>query len=514
MKFLAANPIIAILAGLAAILFAVKEAMEKTTEGQKALSQITEAFGNIITPIIEFISAVAVPVVQLFADVVNGLAVALGLVNEEQVAAQESYKQYAIDVKKANAELQGQIDILEAKGEKEADIAGRSKQIIDNEISLLEKKRAAFGVLSAEEEAQIVSLQNKKAVIDAKEQTRLAKVAEEAIKAKNELNKKLDQIDIDAIKNKEVADISARQSKYFNDLRDLEKDLEFIKLSEERKAYYREQLQLAAQQDIDEINKNARIKAFQDDLDILQAQRLTLLAGTDAYLANGLAIEENAYQQKIENAEGNAKKLQAIEIEHEANLANIRLQAAIAEKQLQLDRLAVIGGIGNSLAQLAGKNKALAIAAITIEKAAAVGSIVVNTQIANLKAVAASPLTFGQPWVTINTIAGVLAAAAAIASGVKAIQEINSVQVPGSTAGSGGSGGSTATPAFAAGGNIGAPQIGPTSAQQGTIAGITAGTMAANNSTDRPIKAYVVGNDVTTEQQLQRRLRTMARLGG
>ena len=513
LKFLAANPIIAILAGLAAILFAVKEALDKTTEGQAALSTVTEAFGNIITPIIQFISAVAVPVVGLFADAVNGLAIALGLVNEEQVAAQEEYRKYAIDVKTANAALQGQIDVLEAKGEKEADIAGRSKQIIDNEISLLEKKRAAFGKLTAEEEAQIIALQNKKLVIDAKEQARLIKVAEEAVKIKAEFQNKLDQIDIDAIKNEANRAIGARQEKYFEDKKALEKDLEFIKLSNDEKNYYRAQLQLAADQDIAKINRDAKIKAFQDDLDILQAQRLTLLAGTDAYLANALAIEENAYQQKIIAAEGNAKKLQAIEIEHEANLANIRLQAAIAEKQIQLDRLAVISSIGSSLGQLAGKNKALAIAAITIEKAAAIGSIVANVGIANLKAVAASPLTLGQPWVTINTISGALAAAATIAAGIKAIQEINSVQVPGSTASSGGSGGSTAAPAFAAPA-IGAPQIGATSAQTGTIAGIAAGTMAGNNSTDRPLKAYVVGNDITTEQQLNRRLRTMARLGG
>ena len=62
MKFLAANPVIAILAGLAAILFAVKAALDKSAAGTEALSKITEAFGNIITPIIDFIAAVAVPV--------------------------------------------------------------------------------------------------------------------------------------------------------------------------------------------------------------------------------------------------------------------------------------------------------------------------------------------------------------------------------------------------------------------------------------------------------------------
>jgi len=520
MKFLAANPVIAILAGLAAILFAVKAALDKSAKGTEALSKVTEAFGNIVTPIIDFIAAVAVPVLEAYATAINAVASFLGLVNEEQVKSQKEYRLYATEVKKANAALQNQIDVLEAKGNKEAEIAEKSKEIIDGEIKLLEKKRAAFGILTAEEEAQLVTLQGKKAVIDAKEQTRLAKVAEDAKKAREEesknqiiFTKKLEDITTESIANGVEQAKQARANKYREDLVALETDLRFIKMSDTAKNLYRSQLKEAYDQDVAKINRDAKIKEFQDELDILQAQRLTLLAGTDAYLANALAIEENAYQQKILAAEGNAKKLQAIETEHEANIKNIRLQAAIAEKQIQLDRLAVISSIGSSLGQLAGKNKALAIAAITIEKAAAIGSIVANVGIANLKAVAASPLTLGQPWVTINTISGALAAAATIAAGIKAIQEINAVQVPGSTAGSGGSGGSTAAPAFAAPA-IGAPQIGATSAQTGTIAGIAAGTMAGNNSTDRPLQTYVVGNQITTQQQLDRRLRTMARLGG
>jgi hypothetical protein len=36
----------------------------------------------------------------------------------------------------------------------------------------------------------------------------------------------------------------------------------------------------------------------------------------------------------------------------------------------------------------------------------------------------------------------------------------------------------------------------------------------SSNSKDRPLRAYVVGNDITTEQQFQRRVRAAARLGG
>ena len=280
----------------------------------------------------------------------------------------------------------------------------------------------------------------------------------------------------------------------------------------ESQNFIREQLALAANQDIAKINKDARLKAFQDDLDILQAQRLTLLAGTDEYLANGLAIEENAYKQKLENAEDNAKKIQAIETEHEANVKNIKLQAYISEKELAKDRVAVIGGIGNSLSQLAGKNKEVAIAGIVITKAAGIAEIILNTQIANAKALATLGPIAGPIWVGVNYVAAGLSIAAAVKSAADGIAQINAVKTPDSTAGSGGGGGG-ATPAFSVP-TIGAPQIGPTSAQTGTIAGIAAGTMAGNNSIDRPLKAYVVGNDITTEQQLQRRIRTAARLGG
>ena len=114
-------------------------------------------------------------------------------------------------------------------------------------------------------------------------------------------------------------------------------------------------------------------------------------------------------------------------------------------------------------------------------------------------------------------IAGTVAAAAVIAAGFINIKKIISTKVPSARgegkATGGASGGGTPTPAFAQPA-IAAPQIGATANQQGQLAGIVAGALDRNNSEGRPIRAYVVGNDVTTEQQLQRRIRTAARLGG
>jgi hypothetical protein len=83
------------------------------------------------------------------------------------------------------------------------------------------------------------------------------------------------------------------------------------------------------------------------------------------------------------------------------------------------------------LTQLAGKNKAAAVAGVVISKAGAIGEIFSNLGIANLKATAASPLTAGQPWVAINSIFAGLQAANAVKSAAESIGQINSVAMAG-----------------------------------------------------------------------------------
>jgi hypothetical protein len=269
------------------------------------------------------------------------------------------------------------------------------------------------------------------------------------------------------------------------------------------------EVQLAKRlKELDEETENKRIQAMSDELLLLEAQQKVLTEGSQAYLDNSIAIENEAYQIKLANAKNNATKIAAINIEHAKNLKDIQLKAFIAEKEIQLGRLQVATQIGNSLGQLAGKNKALAIAGLVIGKAAAIGEIWVNNSIANAKAIAASPLTFGQPWVTINTISAVLGTAAAIATGVQAINEINAVQVPGGGGSSGGSGG-MAAPALPTIAAASAPQINtsggqdPTSKIGETIGGV-----------QKPIQAYVISQQVSSMQALDRRTNRAATLSG
>jgi hypothetical protein len=160
LKFLAANPVVAILAGLAAILTTVIAAMQRTKEGTAALTAVTDAFGNILQPIIEFISAAAVPVFKAFADIVNFFATELGLVDEKVVKAKENFRLLESQIKQNNATLQGEIELMEAQGKGIDKIAAKKKEQIDGEIRLLKEKKTAFGEITADEEAKIIELNN------------------------------------------------------------------------------------------------------------------------------------------------------------------------------------------------------------------------------------------------------------------------------------------------------------------------------------------------------------------
>lgn len=94
------------------------------------------------------------------------------------------------------------------------------------------------------------------------------------------------------------------------------------------------------------------------------------------------------------------------------------------QKNVTYARIGFAETLANTLGQLAGKNKLIAIAAILIEKVAAIAGIVSSTALANLKAIAVSPLTFGQPWVGINTVTGIAAGVGVAASAANSISQI------------------------------------------------------------------------------------------
>jgi hypothetical protein len=185
-----------------------------------------------------------------------------------------------------------------------------------------------------------------------------------------------------------------------------------------------------------------------------------------------------------------------------------------AKAELQTAYLDLASGFGSFLKEIAGKNKKLAIAGVVVEQAAAIGKIIVNTGIANAKALAASPLTFGQPWIAINTISAGLSIASSIAAGVKAIQQIKNSDS--GAAPSGGTppktaGGAAPSAPGIGGGGTAVPQITGTDRQASPGSQIAQTIGAASN---KPIRAYVVSGDITGQQALDRRTNRAATFSG
>lgn len=198
------------------------------------------------------------------------------------------------------------------------------------------------------------------------------------------------------------------------------------------------------------------------------------------------------------------KKVEAKGKENDAlkALNDQKLQEEIAqtqaEEQNRQKQYAVvgnaIGNLQNIFAAFGKESKALAIAGIVTEQVASISKIISNTGIANAKAVAASPVTFGQPWVGINSISAGLSIAGSVAGAVKAISDLKANKktagTPSGAPKARTSGGGARTPSFNIVGSSPTNQL----------------AEAIGSQTQKPVKAYVVSNDVTTAQELDRNI--------
>ena len=146
--------------------------------------------------------------------------------------------------------------------------------------------------------------------------------------------------------------------------------------------------------------------------------------------------------------------------------------------------------------------KALAIADVVRTAAQSVSSTISSTGKANAAAVAASPLTAGMPFVAINTVKAALSVGSTVASAAKAIASIRS---DGQSAPSG------SVPSSGGGG--GAAPVVPAPPQFNVVGGSTANQIAGTLGSQQPIQAYVVANQVTSQQALDRNIISNASIG-
>jgi hypothetical protein len=201
-------------------------------------------------------------------------------------------------------------------------------------------------------------------------------------------------------------------------------------------------------------------------------------------------LDKEKAKEKLERDQENGL-LTLAQLEYFADEQVRIAEAELAQKQAIEDAKFDLASKGvGLLSVIAGKNKTIQKAAIIADNAIAIGKTIISTVEANAKAVAASPTTFGQPFVTLNTIGAGVGIATSIAATAKALSAV----------GGGGAGASGGTfPATPRGGA--APQVGFQNSQENQIGT----TLAGNINEQPPVQAYVVSSEVTTQQALDRR---------
>jgi hypothetical protein len=326
----------------------------------------------------------------------------------------------------------------------------------------------------------------------------------------------LDTLNLDSLNKKAQIDVEYKTNLDTTNAEALSKNKDFIAAQIDLEKYKVEQKKILSEEErgilavriqsqIEALDaENARIEGdFQQDLERL-AEKRELLKEQEI---NDLADTELTEFQKTEIRKKYADARKNVTDQEIAT----EKAAAQAKQEINMAYLGLFEQFGNVLGQLAGKNKALAIAGIVISQAASIGQIIANTGIANAKAVAASPITFGMPWVAINTVSAGLSIASTIASAVKSIQQINQAAASAGVTGGGGGGSVGAAP------NIPAPKVASAAAPEiQTGGGMNPTTQLGQTLTNsqKPLRAYVVSGEISSQQALDRRTSRAATFSG
>lgn len=335
---------------------------------------------------------------------------------------------------------------------------------------------------------------DQKAIDDRKKATEEAnKKAEEARqKEADELQKQKDALKaIEEKSIKALEDLKAKSEREKLELqkqRDLE-ELENVKLSEEEKAKARQAI----------LDKYKILNAEQDQKDAEEKTQKDLANNQKALENQTLSFDERRAlldeQEKLIN-EGTFKNEEDRTKLQDAN-AKARMEIDRLEAEFKISQAKEVGATLTALGEIAGKET-------TAGKALGIASALINTYVGVTEALKQKS-TLPSPF---DVVAKVTNVATILATGLKTVKSIASVQVPG---GGGGAGASVSAPSLSGGGG------GATSAPSFNVVGNSATTQLAsslgNAINQNPVQAYVVANDVTTAQSLNRNIVQNASLG-
>jgi hypothetical protein len=427
----------------------------------------------------------------------SGLGDAISHTGDGFVEAATDAAEYAVELKDAavaNVQLAKEAQKAEVVNagllEKYDRQAEQQRQIRDEERNSITDRIAANVELG-----RILEEQNTKMLENAKTVERAAQVAYNR-------NKSLEnEIALITAKN-EVMAVEAtvegfRSEKLANDLALDRERVELINTEAESVSNLGfEKRKFDAEQEKNAVKRIEKLKEINEEEKIVEAERLQAIVdnaniGTQAKVDAQIALDEFMQTSRQESINLEKEYTEELAAE-EKKRKDDELAAFVNTKEIAM---AKVGVLQNGLGVLKGVtegNLKLQKAIIVAEAAASIGQIIMSTQVANAKAAALVPPT-GFPFTAINTANAAIGIAATIASSKKALSAI-------------GEGGSIASEA-----TIASPSTRGDSFESQAPDFNIVGTSGANQiadvvSSQAPIKAFVVANDVTTAQALDRNI--------
>lgn len=403
---------------------------------------------------------------------------------EDQLRSEIDLIKQKQKVSKGNvSQLENELRIMQSKGATDEQVYKKEKEINEKRIAELAYIKGYRGKLSNEEALEYNNLLTQRYVLTneynkkTREQAQAANTEASNKRKENNSKQKEEQ-------KKHEEELKELQKKAAQDLLDEINTIAEKRLEAQRKGAEDRKAQAAKdEQDI-----------YDNQIGFLEAQ-ITLDQDNLEAKKNLLDIQKDLELQNKELTEGEIAAIEAKyrkqkeDLDDEANQKELDKRKQLNEQKIQ----AVQSGlqtIGNLAELFAGKSKASQKKAFQVQKAVNIATATIDTYKAATGAFASAG---GNP------ILGAVFAAAVVTAGLLNISKIASTKFD--EGGGGGSAGSVSAPAV--------PNVQPANFN---VVGAGGANQLAQLSSN-PIKAYVVGADVTNAQALERNKQSIASFG-
>ena len=418
---------------------------------------------------------------KIATDSIGKVVLGVDSVTDSVDNAIDSVKKFGKEIK-SDGEAAAKIADQRANAEKKARDLIVERSEAERKIAELREKAVNKDKFTAQERIKFLEEAGRVSDELAAKEVEVAKLRLEAKQTENALTKS-NKDDLN-----EAAQLEASVIQLETQRLNLQKRLSTELLTSRREVTAEEKADLKELSDLKKTLRDAEAVSEQEkrELELIKIQE-----HYDNLIAQ--AKENNIKTDELETARDEAKRLKQEgfdeqdeekrkkKLKDEEETSQAVIDIAKAETKAKQDNLAKVGNALSSFSELAGKETAAG-------KSLAIASTLIQTYQSAQSSYASLA---GIP--VVGPALGVAAAGAAVFAGFKQIQNIKKTKVPG-----GGGGGSAG-----GGGSVGAAPTPPSFNVVGSSETSVLSDSVASQ-TNEPVQAYVVSNDVTSAQSLER----------